>query len=130
LIIETTKEVQAAFPELRGHFVHGSIRRNDSTQTQFLVPTDKSLWVETPWQNILACGDWIGYPSPAMWMERCTITGMAAANHVLQKQGQVPYDIIPPRKPEWLARGLGALVRGGRRILSPIIFGVARLLRR
>jgi isorenieratene synthase len=130
LIIETTKEVLAAFPNLRGHFVHGTIRRNNTTQTQFLVPTRKSLGVETPWENLYACGDWIGYPSPSLWMERCTITGIAAANQVLRKLEKPIYEIIPPRKPEWLAGLLGGIVRLGRRILAPLIFGLARLLRR
>jgi isorenieratene synthase len=130
LIIEATKEVQTAFPNLRGHFVHGTIRRNNTTQTQFLVPTRQSLHVETPWQNLYACGDWVGYPSPALWMERCTVTGIAATNQVLRRMGQVPYEIIPPRRSEWLARLLGGAVRLGRRILAPIIWGLARLLRR
>lgn len=132
LLIEAAKEVQTAFPELRGHFVHGSLRRNNTTQTLFIVPTDESLHVQTPWENLFACGDWIGYPTPALWMERCVITAIAAANTILCKLGRDDevYAIIPPRRPEWLARFLGALVLIGRRTLGRLILGTARLLRR
>jgi hypothetical protein len=130
VLIEALKEVQVAFPGLRGHFVHGVVRQNSATQTAFLVPTEKSLHVETPWPNFFACGDWIGHPSPAFWMERCTVTGIAAANGVLSSLNERPYDLIPPRKPEVLARLLGGIVKWGRRILGPVILGTARLFRK
>ncbi|HLA41869.1 MAG TPA: FAD-dependent oxidoreductase, partial [Aggregatilineales bacterium] len=131
LIIEATKEVQTAFPELRGHFVHGSLRRNNATQTQFIVPTARSLHLDTPWEHVYACGDWTGYPSPVFWMERCVVTGIAAANRILVNEGRSDevYDIIPPRQPELAARIIGGFVRIGRRILGPVIFGVARAIR-
>jgi isorenieratene synthase len=124
LLIKATTEVQRAFPELRGHFVHGAIRRSGRTQTQFLVPTEHSLYVETPWPNVYACGDWIGYPTPALWMERCTITGMAAANGVLAAQGAELWPFIPPREPESLARVMGHGVRLGRRVFGPLLRAV------
>jgi len=131
LIIEATKEVYAAFPELRGHFIHGVLRRNNATQTQFVIPTKQdSLYVETPWAGVYACGDWIGYPTPSLWMERSTITAIAAANAVLQNLDAEPYPIIPPRPPEPLVRILGGGVRLGRRLLSPLILGTARALKR
>jgi isorenieratene synthase len=121
LLVTATTEVQRAFPELRGHFVYGAVRRNGLTMTQFQVPGAQSLYVETPWPNVYACGDWIGYPTPALWMERCTITGLAAANHVLRANGADPWNIIPPREPEALARWMGGLVRAGRRVFGPLI---------
>lgn len=121
LTILATSEVQQAFPNLRGHFVYGAIRRNGLTQTQFIIPTKDSLHVETPWPGILACGDWIAYPTPSFWMERCCITGIAAANHVLQAHQAEPFPIIPPRPPEPLARIIGGAVRAGRRLVTPII---------
>jgi isorenieratene synthase len=97
----------------------------------FLVPTPgQSLYVETPWPGLLACGDWIGHPSPALWMERCCVTGIAAANHVLESNGAEPFPLIPPREPEELARFLERAVLGGRRIVSPLLRGGMRLLRR
>jgi carotenoid phi-ring synthase / carotenoid chi-ring synthase len=130
LLILAANEVQRAFPRLRGHFVHGSLRRNGKTQTSFRIPTANSLFVETPWPGILACGDWVGCDSPALWMERSTITGIEAANHVLRANHAAPYAILPPRQPEEVARLMGGVVHVGRRVLGPIIRGVARLTRR
>jgi len=121
LLIEGVKEVQTAFPELRGAFVHGSVRRNSATQTQLLIPTAQTLGVTTPWEGVFACGDWVRYPSPSLWMERATITGMAAANAVLERLGHAPYDILPPRPPEALARLIGGGVRLGRRAFAPLL---------
>lgn len=126
LLVTATAEVLRAFPELRGHFVHGAVRRNGPTMTRFTVPNAHSLHVETPWPGLYACGDWIGYPTPALWMERCTITGMAAANHVLHANGADPWAILPPREPESLARVMGGAVHAGRRVFGPVIRRLAR----
>ena len=126
LLVTATTEVTRAFPELRGHFVYGSIRRNGYNMTRFLVPGANSLHVETPWPGVYACGDWVGYDTASMWMERSTITGIAAANAVLAAQGRDLWDILPDRPPEPLARAMGTVVRSGRRIFSPLV----RVLRR
>ncbi|MCL4879727.1 MAG: FAD-dependent oxidoreductase [Anaerolineae bacterium] len=130
LIIQATKEVTQAFPELRGHFIHGSIRRNGPTQSQFLIPTEKSLHVITPWDNLWACGDWIGYPSPSLWMERCVVTAIAAANEVLKANQLEIHELIPPRESEWLVRIVEFIARGLRKTIGPVILGTARALRR
>lgn len=130
LLIQATAEVQRAFPELRGHFVKAALRRNGATQSQFLVPTrKKGLWVETPWQGIYACGDWIGHPTPALWMERSVVTGIEAANHILRQHQQEPYPLIPARQPEALARGIGAVVRFFRKTIGAPLLSMMRLLR-
>ena len=126
LTILATSEVQRAFPTLRNHFVYGAIRRNGQTQTQFVVPTRNSLSVETPWPDILACGDWVAHPSPSFWMERCCVTGIEAANAVLKAHEAEPFSLIPPRQPEWLAQALGNAVRAGRWLFTPIL----RMLRK
>ncbi len=130
LLIRCIDEVQRAFPELKNHFVHGSIRRNSRDHTLFRVPTKESLHVQTPWQNILACGDWIGYPTPAFWMERSATTAIAAANDVLTANGLEPYPVLQPQPPEALARGLEATVRLFRRTIGRTLIAVARLLLR
>jgi carotenoid phi-ring synthase / carotenoid chi-ring synthase len=130
LLIRVIDEVQRAFPELRGHFVHSVIRRNSRVHTQFRVPTKDSLHVETPWPGIVACGDWIGYSSPAFWMERACVTGMAAANTVLEANKLEPFRVIPPREPEGLARGLSFLVYAFRRTVGRALLMVARGVRR
>lgn len=130
LLIRVADEVQRAFPELRGHFVQGDLRRNSRVQTAFRVPTKDSLHLETPWPGVLACGDWVGYPSPAFWMERACVTGIAAANAVLEANGLEPFRIIPPREPEGLARVLGVLVCAFRRTVGRALLAGARGVQR
>lgn len=129
LIVLSVSEVLRAFPNLKGTFIHGTVRRNSKVHSQFRVPTGDSLHVQTAWENLYACGDWVGYDSPAMWMERSTITGMAAANSVLEASGKIPFPIILPPEPELLARWLGQFIYAGRRILSPVLVGLFRLLK-
>lgn len=122
LLITAVDEVQRAFPEIRGSFVHAAVRRNSRTHTQFRVPTRAdSLYVDTPWHNVHACGDWVGYDNPAFWMERATITGIAAANAVLATNDFQPHPIIPPRKPAPLVRVTAGLVRGIRVVFAPLV---------
>jgi hypothetical protein len=121
------KEVFMAFPECRGHVVHSTLRHNGYHQTQFRVPTDESLHVDSPWRDIYACGDWIGYSTPSLWMERCTVTGMAAANRVLESYDLEVHDILAPRPPEPLARFISADMVLLRRLFTPLILGPARL---
>jgi hypothetical protein len=129
LLILAITEIQRAFPEMRGHFVHGVVRRNSQTQTQFAVPTADSLHVKTPWENVYACGDWIGYPTPSFWLERSTITGIAAANFVLNANGRALYPILPPSQPERLVRILAIPLRVFRKLFAPPFRTLARLRR-
>lgn len=130
LLILAVTELQRAFPELRGHFVHGVVRRNSQSQSQFRIPTHDSLHVETPWSGVYACGDWVGYPTTALWMERATVTGIAAANHVLQANGLEPFPILAPKPPERLVRALSAMLHFFRRVLGPGVRALLRILRR
>lgn len=130
LLIIALNELQLAFPELRGHFVYGVVRRNSRTHTAFRVPTADSLHLETPWTAITACGDWIGYDTPAFWMERAVTTGIAAANRVLIGAGLTPFPLISPSSPEPLVQGLGRVVRVIRWGFRPVIGGLRRLRRK
>ncbi|MBL8165275.1 MAG: hypothetical protein JNJ61_25050, partial [Anaerolineae bacterium] len=125
--IRAVDEVQRAFPELRGSFVHGAVRRNSRVHTQFRVPTAESLHLETPWSGVLACGDWVGYPSPSFWMERSCTTGIAAANHVLAAYGGEPYPILQPPPPEFLARWIERLARLFRFTVGRALLAVVRV---
>lgn len=120
LIITGTSEVLRAFPNLRGHFVHGTIRRNSKVHSNFRVPTAESLHVQTGWQNLHAAGDWVGYETPSLWMERATTTGIAAANAVLAANALEAYPILYPKKPEVLVRLLAGFIRGGRFAFRPL----------
>lgn len=126
LLIKVLDDVQRAFPNLRNHFVHSAIRRNSLNHTQFRVPTRDSLHLETPWPNLYACGDWIGYPTPAFWMERACTTGIAAANHILKTHQCEPFELMSPPQAGVVARGLGAVVRGFRSTVGRGILTIAR----
>ncbi|MBZ0298734.1 MAG: NAD(P)-binding protein [Anaerolineae bacterium] len=128
LLIQCLDEAQRAFPNLRGHFVHGTVRLNTLDQTLLRIPTRESLWLNTPWPNLYACGDWIGYPTPSLWLERSTVTGIAAANAVLQAHGLEPFPIQSPRSPEAPARVLEAAVRLFRRTLGRVILRGGRAI--
>ena len=130
LLIQAVDEVQRAFPKLRGSFIYGAVRRNSRNHTVFRVPDHQSLFVDTPWENIYTCGDWVGYDTPAFWMERATITGIAAANHVLDNYELEPYHIIEPKPPSLLVKVLSAFVQGIRLIFRPIVKGLRLFLRR
>lgn len=130
LLVRCVDEIQRAFPELRGGFIYGAVRRNSRVHTAFRVPTAESLHVQTPWPNVLACGDWIGCDTPSLWLERATTTGIAAANTVLKAHGLEPYPILQPPPPEPLARGIELLARGFRKTVGRALVGVARQVRR
>jgi carotenoid phi-ring synthase / carotenoid chi-ring synthase len=129
LLITAINEIQRAFPELRGHYVHGVVRRNSRTHTIFQVPDRTSLHVDTPWDGLYACGDWIGYDSSSLWMERATATGIAAANRVLESHHCEPFPILKQKPPEILARSFGGIVRILRLVGYPL-FALLRGLRR
>ena len=126
LVILGVTELTRAFPQLRDSFVHGAARRNSKVHPRLRVPTRDSLHVRTPWRGLHACGDWVGYDSPSLWMERASTTGIAAANAVLDDVGLPGYPIQQPPAPELLARGLQAILRGGRRVFGPPLRAMAR----
>lgn len=100
-------DIQRAWPNLRGTSITQSIRRNPPTHSLFSVgTTEQHLGVETPWPGLFACGDWIRYPHAALYMERATVTGIAAANEILQTLGLESWPSRPADRPELLARSL------------------------
>ena len=86
--------------------------------------------MHTPWSNLLACGDWIGYDTPSLWLERATSTGIAAANVVLEAHGFEPYPILQPAAPERLARSIELLARGFRKTVGRVLVGGVKMLKR
>lgn len=102
-------DIQRVWPNLRGTMINQSVRRNPATHSLFNAgANDDHLGVQTPWSAIWACGDWIRYPHAALYMERATVTGIAAANGVLSSFGLENWSITPADKPEMLARGIQA----------------------
>jgi isorenieratene synthase len=109
LITQASADVQAAYPELRGHRIHQLIQRNPATHTMFAVGSpEQHLGVKTPWEKISCCGDWVRDPTPAFFLERACITGIFAANQVLERHGQPGWptlDYPPPEKfVAWIER--------------------------
>ncbi len=115
LLARAARDVQRAYPELRGHLLHASLRRNTPTHSlsQFGTAADH-LGVQSPWSGLFCCGDWVRHPSPALYLERACITGIAAANQILAAQGLPPWALVEPAPPERLAAGIERLMRRAR----------------
>jgi isorenieratene synthase len=114
LLARVLIDTYRAFPELRGKLLHSLLLRNEASHTLFSVgEPGQHLGIETPWPGLFACGDWVYHPAPALYLERATTTGIAAANAVLSGLGQEPWPILPHPEPEWLA---GKMERGLRRL--------------
>lgn len=119
LLAQMISDVHRAWPELRGHRVHHVLRRNAPTHTIFKIGTsDDRLGTHTPWPNLFACGDWIRNPTPALFLERACVTGIDAANAVLESLGKEPLALIPYSQPEWLAGLLEKIFRGVRNAMK------------
>ncbi len=104
LLAQVIVDTYRAFPELRGRLLHSTLLRNEATHTLFSVgEPGEHLGIETPWPGLFACGDWVYHPAPALYLERATTTGIAAANALLTNLGLEPWPILPHPEPEWLA---------------------------
>ena len=111
LIAKGLKDLLRLWPGLRSTVIQQSIRRNPPTHSLFTVGvTEHHLGVETSWPNLWACGDWVRYSHPSLLMERATVTGIAAADAVLQSHQLEPWPIRQIDKPEILVRGLERLL--------------------
>lgn len=117
LLTRAATDLQKVWPVLRGQMSAQSIRRNPATHTLF-DSDGEQLHVETPWQGLWACGDWVRYAHPSLYMERATVTGIAAANGILNAQGLEQFPIEQPTPPEplarWMENGLCAIRRRAR----------------
>jgi isorenieratene synthase len=118
LLARVIDDTYRAFPELADHLVYRSIARNEPTHTLFAVGRmSEHLGVLTPWRNLFACGDWVYHPSPALFLERATVTGIAAANATLSCCGLPPWNLHSHPRPELLAGLIATLLQGARQVL-------------
>jgi isorenieratene synthase len=118
LLARAANDVQSAFPELRGHLIHQHVQRNAPLHTLFgLGRAEQHLSTVTPWPELYCCGDWVRRPEPAFFMERACVTGIAAANAVLQSHGLPQWAMLDYPQPEAFAGWLEKLMHRGRRIL-------------
>lgn len=104
LLARVLLDTYRAFPELRGQLLRSVVLRNEATHTLFSIgEPGQHLGIETPWPGLFACGDWVYHPAPALYLERATTTGIAAANALLASLALEPWPILPHPQPEWLA---------------------------
>lgn len=118
LLAQMITDVFHAWPELRGHLIHHILQRNAATHTLFKIGSgDDRLGTHTPWTGIAACGDWVRHPTPALFLERACVTGIDAANLVLEALGKPPWPLASHAGPEWMAGLLERFFRGTRMAL-------------
>jgi len=116
LLAQAIQDVQAAWPELRGHRIYGHIQRNPATHTLPAVgPDDKHLGTVTLWEGLFCAGDWVRHPAPAFFLERACLTGIEAANAVLEARGLATWPTLPYLPPEPFAAWIEYLMQRGRR---------------
>jgi len=116
LLARAVGDMQRAHPELRGTLLHQSFQRNAPSHTRFGVGVGpQHLAVQSPWAGISCCGDWVRYPHPALFLERATVTGLAAANAALAALGHAQAPILEALPPEAPARVLERWLRAVRR---------------
>ncbi len=116
LIAQAIQDVTQAWPELRGHRLGQHLQRNPATHTLPAIgPAERHLGTQTPWAGLFCAGDWVRHTSPAFFVERAVVTGMAAANEVLKSRGLEPWPLLEALPPEPLAAWIERLMRAGRR---------------
>jgi isorenieratene synthase len=115
LLAHAITDVTRAWPELKGHVLHAAVTRNDATHTLLHAGRpEEHLGVVTPWPDLFCCGDWVRDSNPAMFMERACITGIKAANAVLQARELASWPLLAAPRPEMLAWAVEMEMRGVR----------------
>ncbi len=115
LITRAIKDVEQAFPELRGHRIGQHLQRNPETHTLPAVgPKEKYLGIETPWEKLFCAGDWVRHTAPSFFLERACITGIEAANAVLAGRGLERFALVPYLPAEPFVAWIEKLMRKGR----------------
>ena len=115
LIARAIGDVQKAFPELRGHRMGQHLQRNPEVHTLPEVgPKDKYLGTVTPWNNLFCAGDWVRHPAPAFFLERACLTGIEAANAVLESRGLERFALIEYLPAEPFVAWIEKLMKRGR----------------
>jgi len=121
LLARSITDVYRAYPELRGRVVHQTLQRNPATHTSLTIDRpERWLGVRTPWPNLWACGDWVRGEWPALNVERACVSGLEAANAVLDAMGLEPFPLALYAGPEWLAARIQQWLLGGRDFIRSI----------
>jgi predicted NAD/FAD-dependent oxidoreductase len=115
LLAQAITDVSLAWPELRGHRIGQHLQRNAATHTLPAVgPLERHLGTVTPWPGLFCAGDWVRHTSPAFFLERACVTGVAAANEVLKARGLELWPLLDYLPPEPFAAWIERLMRTGR----------------
>jgi uncharacterized protein with NAD-binding domain and iron-sulfur cluster len=104
LLAQAIVEVGRAWPDLKGHLIHSTFTRNEPTHTLLDVGrSEEHLGVATPWPHLFCCGDWVRDRNPSMFLERACVTGIKAANAVLDDLSLEPWPLLTHPQPERFA---------------------------
>lgn len=115
LLAQAISDVQGVFPELRGHRLGQHLQRNAEVHTLPAVGArDAWLGTVTPWRNLFCAGDWVRHPAPAFFLERACLTGIEAANAVLETRGLDKFALVEYLPPEPFVAWIERLMRRGR----------------
>jgi len=116
LLAQVLQDVTSIWPELRGTRLGQHLQRNAQTHT---LPTvgaaERHLGTMTPWPGLFAAGDWVRHASPAFFLERAAVTGIAAANEILQLHGLPGWALMDALPAEPLAGWIEKMMRRGRK---------------
>lgn len=116
LLTQAIKDVEQAFPEIKGHRIGQHLQRNPETHTlPAMGPKEKYLGIETPWENLFCAGDWVRHPAPSFFLERACMTGIEAANGVLTSRGLQKWTLVDYLPAEPFVAWIEKLMRRGRR---------------
>lgn len=116
LIAHAIADAQQAWPELRGHRVGQHLQRNAETHTLPSVGAkEKYLGTVTPWKNLFCAGDWVRHPSPSFFLERACLTGIEAANAILDSRGLQKWSLVDYLAPEPFVAWIEKLMKRGRK---------------
>ena len=116
LLAQAITDVQQAWPELRSHRIGQYLQRNPENHTLPSVGTkEKHLGIETRWKNLFCAGDWVRHPAPAFFLERACLTGIEAANAVLEGRGIQKFALVEYLPAEPFVAWIERLMKQGRK---------------
>ncbi len=116
LLTQAIANVQQVWPELRGHLIKQHLQRNAEVHTLPSVGAkEKHLGTVTPWENLFCAGDWVRHPAPCFFLERACLTGIEAANAILEKRGLQKWALVEYLPAEPLVAWIEKLMVRGRK---------------
>lgn len=116
LITNVLTDIYRAYPKLKGHLLAPHLQRNADTHTlPALGARGTHLGIETSWKNLFCAGDWVRHEVPAFFLERACVTGLIAANKILESKNLAPWGVTPYPPSEPLAAWIESAMMRGRK---------------